>query len=794
MQSATSRLDHAAITTDPHLLGIGPNLGSRTSFLQASGFADIENVWDARGFYLCGSVKLAVSTDTGKAHARATTIHPAFVTTTAQLADLEVSKRLWVPLDDTRTAAVLELTIENPTSESRTATVGVDVRFPANPLTTHTRTPTYFERNRLFNITWDGSALSAEEQGGPGRWGAPGSNFHRAVAFTFDQRHDPQVWIGSPSRARLRFRCTVPAGQTIRHALAIATSTNAATARHTAASAAHDLTALRRTCSWLETATSSTVVDSPEPLIDQAAEWAKVQTLQVQHDYPLGSAFTNNPPNDTAVVRDISWYTLGNDYISPAFTRDMLHTVFTHGVESDGSATEFLRCAADAKAKTRDTDPEWAATTFLGTSGEHDQFPATLGSSKRLYHRDGYDLSVKDATPLLTIAAHHHAMTTGDRDYAKELLQPLAAALSAALDHRGAHGLVSSTSDNGPGTLNVWGLASWRNILDGFHITGEVTEINALMIWALRCYVGLLAWCGQDTEKWQERGTDLNHDLVKSCIDPDSDMFLLTIETDGRRRREISSDLVFPLLAQLDMPEGTRAAISSLLRGPSVVTPVGMRTIPDDAPEYDPDFGWGAMGGVWPNMSAWIAMATRKDDPSIVATTLRDIALPVLSTRPAALGNVTPGGFPEWFSGDVDTAVRSQGMAASPWMPPTYIWLIVEGLLGIDPSHSVIQVSPSLPIDWSWLVVRAVPLRGAEHTFAVIDGVLHTTADVRSPLPVIRHQRDVTDPNTYPSEVVAFSDNNVVTAFHLQPGPDAPAQHRSTLITGTRQPAPSTQR
>jgi hypothetical protein len=114
--------------------------------------------------------------------------------------------------------------------------------------------------------------------------------------------------------------------------------------------------------------------------------------------------------------------------------------------------------------------------------------------------------------------------------------------------------------------------------------------------------------------------------------------------------------------------------------------------------------------------------------------------------NPAAGGHLVPGEFPEWFDGE---SFESRGMAMSPWMPPTYLWLGVEGLCGVaaggvTPSANMI-IAPNFPKQWQWLSMRNLPYRDERISFFWHQGTLHTTHAVSSQLPQVVYARDVSD-------------------------------------------------
>jgi len=97
--------------------------------------------------------------------------------------------------------------------------------------------------------------------------------------------------------------------------------------------------------------------------------------------------------------------------------------------------------------------------------------------------------------------------------------------------------------------------------------------------------------------------------------------------------------------------------------------------------------------------------------------------------NPKAYQNVMPGLFPERLSGET---FKSRGMAMSPWMPPTYLWLAYEGLLGFEPSPDGLRINPHLPEDWKWVGVRDVPIMGTTMSCFYYRRTLYSSIPVAS--------------------------------------------------------------
>ncbi|WP_169582040.1 MULTISPECIES: hypothetical protein [Microbacterium] len=499
---------------------------------------------------------------------------------------------------------------------------------------------------------------------------------------------------------------------------------------------------------------------TPDSRIDDANEWAKINAIRVQHEFATGAAFTNNPPQDIAVVRDIAWFVLGAALFSTDFAARLLEFVAQYGVEPAGDITEFMRSAVDPQ-----TDPpargDHLAMTFHGVAHRTEDFSALVSSPPFDGFRDGYALTVKDDTPLFIIAVAAHYRVARDPIFLGRILPTVVAAAEYLLDQRRADGLFYAESARYIEPTNVWGLATWRNIINGYQILGATTEINSLIAQALDDVGYLLEASGHaQAGSWRDRASELrgaiNAELWSSALNS----YALTKTGDGMVRQELTSDVVFPLL--FGAAEGDRAkAVADLLTSPRVQAPAGARTVPLGEPEYDDEYGLGLMGGVWPNLSAWIAVAVRDHDPDATATSLVTLSVPVLSDSPVQFGQVAPGAFPEWFSGAPDRPPLSLGMAASPWMPPTYTWAVVRGLLHLD--HEDGQLSfgaslPPLPAGWSGWGVRRLP--AGEHSVTVIrvgDVVYATRRIVGVEADVMLW--DVTDEVTASARVVALADH-----------------------------------
>jgi hypothetical protein len=719
------RLERLAITTQYDDLSVGGALGGRGGYVQASREAWVDNAWSVAGDYLCGSMSLGVL-DAGGELVPPTRVsfHPARVGAATVHEWGSTSRNLYLA-DNLGTHAVLDLDIVSSAAVPTQVAVQLCVTFTPNSRTRHSKKPPFPQAERRSRVSArDGRILYAEHDRGP----IPASAVSASMPWD-------TLTVSEPSRATARWQLEMLPGATTR--LRVVLSAADGLSRHAELLDSDDLSV--RSDRLVADDIDRVQVMTPDERIDLTNEWAKINTVRVQHAYPLGSAFTNDPPQDVAVVRDMAWYTMGGAYIDPVFTSAMLDLTADHAVEPDGSLAEFVRCSASAEAQ---VPPDFAAATFAGAAARSGaEFADFVAAGTLRGQVEGYDLAVKDDTPLFVLACAQQFRVDGDVDAVRRRLPTVVAALTSLLAQTRDDGLVWSASRVYGDPTNVWGLATWRNIINAYQLLGAVTEINCLCVAAYRAGATLTELVGGDGKPWLEAADALATAINTELWSAEQGIYAVAKTTSGLRT-EITSDVVFSVLFGVAPPERAEA-VAQLLSSSRVQHSAGARTIPAGEPEYDPEFGFGLMGGVWPNLTAWVAVALRELRPELVLESLRRISTPVLSTRPGELGQVAPGAFPEWFSGDDRRGIASLGMAASPWMPPTFTWCVVEGLLGIAIDDDV-RVQPAVPNDWGWWGIRRLPSRRGEFSLITWGGQWIASHSI-SGRPTVLAQHDVTD-------------------------------------------------
>jgi hypothetical protein len=106
---------------------------------------------------------------------------------------------------------------------------------------------------------------------------------------------------------------------------------------------------------------------------------------------------------------------------------------------------------------------------------------------------------------------------------------------------------------------------------------------------------------------------------------------------------------------------------------------------------------------------------------------------PCETRTPIEAGKIVPGEFPERFHGAKSVSL---GMPLSPWTPPTYMWLGIEGLLGAAPNLSGLELNPSIPPHWEWIAVKDLLYRGESIDAFLFGGTLYATWPVTTNFPL----------------------------------------------------------
>ncbi len=310
---------------------------------------------------------------------------------------------------------------------------------------------------------------------------------------------------------------------------------------------------------------------TPSGLINRGVVWAKTNMLRVIKEYPQGWGSTNSPPSDILVSRDTSWFVHGYDYFLPWFSRDAIE-LFNRFLEPSGQVVEYVR----------------------GVNG----------------FKTFYELNVNDDTPLHVIAILHHYNATLDDDWLRAVFPLVVRIADYMLSQRDANGLLFCKA----GGVDMFGITSWRNIIPYYTLDGAVTEINAEAYFALEATARLAALVDDRAawEKYSGAATALREAMLSKLFNADTSAFVLNYDKDGNYQDNFTADEIFPVLFEVAEPAVRKAILARLLES-DFTTAVGLRTTSTADAWYFPSHGFGLLGGVWPDLTLWFAVALARN-------------------------------------------------------------------------------------------------------------------------------------------------------------------------------------
>jgi glycogen debranching enzyme len=411
---------------------------------------------------------------------------------------------------------------------------------------------------------------------------------------------------------------------------------------------------------------------TPSMLVNRGVVWAKVNMLRVIKEYPQGWGSTNSPPSDILVSRDTSWFVHGYDYLLPQFSRDAIE-LFNRSLEPSGQVVEYVR----------------------GVNG----------------FKTSYDLNINDDTPLHIIAILHHYNSTLDDAWLLSVFPLVRRITDYLLSQRDANGLIYCKAAG----VDMFGITSWRNIIPYYTLDGAVTEINAEAYFALEAAAMLAAILDEraDWSRWSAEATSLRAAILAKLFNADTSAFVLNYDQDGNYQDNFTADEVFPVLFDV-ADETTRVSILKRLLESDFTTPVGLRTISTADSWYFPSHGFGLLGGIWPDLTLWFAVALARN--GMPEENVHFLEAIYASMEAGAARNTVPGQFGEWFDGG---SLTNRGMYLSPWTGAKYLWAVAETVCGIDGYRTSgrLHLVPRVPAGWQWSAAARVHWGGSRHTY-----------------------------------------------------------------------------
>ncbi|MDQ2992511.1 MAG: hypothetical protein M3R30_06820 [Candidatus Eremiobacteraeota bacterium] len=459
--------------------------------------------------------------------------------------------------------------------------------------------------------------------------------------------------------------------------------------------------ALRATREYFARTINRAVVLTPDDDVNRGVLWAKANMLRTMLLAPTGWSFVNDPSrSNNSVARDTAWFAFGADYVVPDFAEASLLWYAEH-LEKDGMVVEYYDIR---NGKTAD-----------------------------------YKLNINDNTPLLIIALWHHFNTTGDRAFLKRTYPAALKAAKRILSQRDDRGLVWCTAD---GTAD-YGIVGWRNVIEGYRLSGATTELNS------ECYAALLTVSHmarvlgehERSRTYRDEADALRAAINEHLFDAERGLYYLCIDLAGKRRTDVTCDLIFPVMFGVSDDE-VGAGIVSRLAATEFWSDAGMRTVPRNAIDYGPTHGYGLLGGVWVGVAFWYAFAAARFNPTFMGYALSQ-SFRHYAADPRR-NNTVPGQFSEWLHGET---LVNRGMMLSPWFPPRYLWAAIEGAAGLDLSGGEPSLHPKLSTEWQWLGVRDLPFRGKKLTWFVVlapEMQIYTNYRFQDSAPYIAYETDLT--------------------------------------------------
>ncbi len=435
-----------------------------------------------------------------------------------------------------------------------------------------------------------------------------------------------------------------------------------------------DRKALHETQRYFAGALADARFMTPSPSISRGVVWAKSNMLRVLKEYPQGWGSTNSPPSDILVSRDTSWFVHGYDYFLPQFSRDAIE-VFNNCVEESGQVVEYVR----------------------GVSG----------------FKTSYDLNINDDTPLHLIAMLHHYNATLDDTWVRKCFPLIVKIADYLLSQRDGNGLIFCRASG----VDMFGISSWRNIIPYYTLDGAVTEINAEAVFALEAAAMLAAVVG-DSEHWSTYSREaqtLREKMMQHLFNDDTGGFVLNYDQFANFQDNFTADEVFPVLFDVANAEQRRAILARLSEA-DFTTAVGLRTISTADSWYFPSHGFGLLGGVWPDLTLWFAVALARNGSTDAAAGWLEAIYDTMEA--GSPRNTVPGQFAEWFDGG---SLTNRGMYLSPWTSAKYLWAVAETVGGLNGYRTSGRphLSPLVPKDWEWVAGARVHWGGRRCTYVI---------------------------------------------------------------------------
>ena len=366
----------------------GGSYGNPACFARTDRASNLSGLWlAATNEWVCGRLDLRVEIDGVPVSAGNTSFYPGHQRTSLSGGGLSGEKIAFVALGarliggtstsrapaSTRSCACWRMRLLGRPSMCASYATCAGPRCAARE---HTKQPERYHVQRRVQQWLEGGSLWAQSV--PfrvDRWDTTLGDRNEVRALRIPE--GCEATFSEPGRARLAYNLEVGAGEEVILPFVLVAGSEGPDALRQVMSTLPDWEeALAGTISAYEDLLNTTLLHTPDERINRGMQWAKANTVRVQHNYRLGAGFTNDPPQDIVVVRDCAWYGLGADWLTPDFVEGMYGLLLKYGIHEGGKLTEYIH--------------------------------ADTGQ------REDYALNINDDTPLFVVAMHHHYAVTGD--------------------------------------------------------------------------------------------------------------------------------------------------------------------------------------------------------------------------------------------------------------------------------------------------------------------------------------------------------------------------------------------
>ena len=309
---------------------LGCSLGNFLLFARTDPESNLMGLWASEDQWYCGRLRISLRTPSGPLLPSATLLRPEAQETEYEGPGVRARKRIWVPAGTAWDRAVVwTLELEGDGQGPARLWVQLDAVWPpiveqeglrrAEPEQQEKRVRCRLERGVVVAVTQPLCGRPATEVRLLGIWGGvPEPAAHH---------------FGEPGTTRLVYELTLPPGTPTRlHWVLLTDPGGEAAAWQAWQSMPCPDRLYSDTLGYLTGRLSLPSLLTPSPAVNRGFQWAKVNTLRTQCRYPSGYGFTNDPPQDILVVRDAAWYILGNDWLTPDFSREMIELVLRESV------------------------------------------------------------------------------------------------------------------------------------------------------------------------------------------------------------------------------------------------------------------------------------------------------------------------------------------------------------------------------------------------------------------------------------------------------------------------------